>query len=186
MAAIIALVTALLAKIPGVIGDYFKAKHDLAKLKIETEKDIELAKQKASGEIAVAELELAKTALSATGKRFKYFTFVMWFGPFMLGIVYPPGAKAVFENLSFMPEWYVQSCITIMFTVWGIAVSAPIISNIFSGVSRFFAQHREFKIERARMSKKEFFEALRSIQGFVSGDDVRTFDKVLDRLSKKS
>lgn len=185
MAAIIALITAFLAKIPGVVGDYFQAKHEIAKLKLETEKKVELARQKASGQIAVAEMELAKTALAATGKRFKYFTFFMWFGPFMVGIVYPKGAAVIFENLSFMPEWYVQSCITIMFTVWGIAVGAPIVSNIFSGIGRFFEGRQVYKIEKAKVDRKVFFEAMRSIKGFVSGDDVRVLDKVFDKIEKK-
>lgn len=182
MGAIIAIVTALFAKIPGLIGDYFEAKHRINQLKLETERDIELAKQKSASELAVSELSRAKAALIATGKTFKYFTFVMWFGPFMLGMVYPAGSHQLFENLANMPEWYVQSCISIMFTVWGIAVSAPVISNIFSGLSQFFADKRQYKLDKASVDKKSFYEALRAVQGFVSGDDVRTFDKVLDKL----
>jgi len=183
--ALIAVITALFSKIPGVIGDYFKAKHELNTLKVTTERDIELAKQRAASEIAIAELNRAQATLGATGQNFKYFTFVMWFGPFMLGVLYPPGAQAVFENLGSMPEWYVQSCITIMFTVWGIAVSAPVISNIFSNLGRFFEQKRQFKLDKVVADKKAFYDTLRAVQGFVSGDDVKTFDKVLDKLSSK-
>ena len=34
-----------------------------------------------------------------------------------------------------MPPWYTQSVVTIMFTVWGISVTAPVVGSIFSGLS---------------------------------------------------
>lgn len=42
-----------------------------------------------AAEVAKAQLELNKTIVSATGSYFKYFTFFMWFGPFMIGTVSP-------------------------------------------------------------------------------------------------
>ena len=185
IAVIIAAASALFSKIPGLIGDYFKAKYELSKLQVTTASEIELARQKAAGQIAIAELGRAKETLKATGRNFKYFTFFMWFGPFMLGVLYPPGAVEVFHNLASMPEWYVQSCITIMFTVWGIAVSAPVISSIFSNLGNFFTQKRQFKLDKILADKKAFYDALRAVKGYVSGDDVENLDKVFNKLTKK-
>jgi hypothetical protein len=90
-----------------------------------------------------------------------------------------------------MPEWYVQSCMLIMFTVWGISVSAPVVSNIFSGLAGFFHDRKEQKQEFALkkqilINRKAFFDALRVQQGVVSPEDVKKWDLILDDVDKRT
>jgi len=164
MQAILAILLPLLSKLPGQIGDYFQTKQEIEKIKLDTQKEKELANLKLVGEIAKADLERSKEIVKATGAEFKYFTFFMWFGPYMLQVVYPPLGKQVFDNMLGMPEWYAQSCVAIMFTVWGISVSAPVIANIFNGLGEFF---REKRIIKAAMSQNvdnvALFELIRSM-----------------------
>lgn len=181
----------LLATLGGKIGDYFKQKNDLAMQKLETEHQIEVAKQQMASDIAKAQLELNKTIVNATGSYFKYFTFFMWFGPFMIGTVWPAKAAEIFHNLAGMPEWYVQSCMLIMFTVWGISVSAPVVSNIFSGLGQFMADRkdakRDFEIQKVKeLNRKAVFDTVIA-KWFPNGmnqQQVNDLDQALDEGEK--
>ena len=179
------MILPLLSQIPGVVGESFKRMAEVQAARVEADRQIEVARQQLAGEIAKSQADLLVTVVASTSPKFKYFTFFMWFGPFMIGLVFPEYAATIFHNLGVMPEWYVTSCMTIMFTVWGIAVSQPIVSNIFSGVSNFFAARREYKLEKARIDRKSFYDALRKIKGAVSGADVKALEPVLDELDKE-
>lgn len=158
-----ALLIPLLASLPGMIGKYFSEVNAIKQAELETRRQIELAKQEMASQIAQAELQKANVIIGATGPFFKYFTFVMWFGPFMLGTFMPELSARVFTNLSGMPEWYVTSCVAVMFTVWGINVGAPVVSNIFSGLGGFFQQRRDYKLEKAKIDRKAFFDGMRKL-----------------------
>lgn len=180
--AILALVLPLLSKLPGMAGDYFKQKAELELEKLKTDRETEQARQQLAGEIARAQLELNKTMVAATGAYFKYFTFTMWFGPFMVGIISPSLSKEIFTNLAGMPEWYVQSCMLIMFTVWGISASAPVVTNIFTGLSSFLSSRREYKLEKARINRDAVFAQVKS-KWFPKGmnqKQVNDLDSALD------
>ncbi len=181
-----ALLIPLLAQMGGKIGDYFKQKADLQLEQLKTQREVELAKQQLAMEVAKSQLELNQTIVNATGSYFKYFTFFMWFGPFIIGTISPPRANDIFTNWAGMPDWYVQSCMVIMFTVWGISVSAPVVSNIFSGLSQFLADRkdakRDFEIQKAKVNREVMFAALKS-KWFPQGmnqQQVKDFDSVID------
>lgn len=181
-----ALLIPLLAAIPGIIGKFFSDKNELLKAKQAAELAIEQARIELAGQIATQQMEVSKAVLGSTSPQFKYFTFFMWFGPFMIGVVWPSKAHDIFVNLGTMPEWYVQSCMLIMFTVWGIAVGGPVVSGIFSNLGDFFAAARADKIELKKVDKKVFFDALRHIKGVVSPADVAQWDPVIDEVNKGS
>lgn len=170
-----------LGNIPGMIGDYFKDLHELKKIQLDTQKAIEMEKLKMAAETAKAQLELNKTIVASTGSYFKYFTFVMWFGPFMIGLIAPEYSQIIFNNLGAMPQWYVESCIMIMFTVWGISVSAPVVAGIFSGLGKFFSDRRDYKLARAGLDKKLIFDVLRKIQGPLSQAQVDLANNVMSK-----
>jgi hypothetical protein len=176
------LLFTFLSGLPGAVGDYFKQKNEITKQKLENELKIEQAKQQMAMQVAQAQLELNKTIVSSTGAYFKYFTFLMWFGPFMAGMISPELSKAIFSNMSGMPEWYVQSCMVIMFTVWGISVSANAVSGIFSGISQFISDKREYKLEKARINRKDYFDEMRKIKGTISQEEVDEANRLLDGL----
>lgn len=180
------LLAAVLGKIPGMLGEYFTKKGEVAAAQIETTRQIELAKQKAVAELAQAEIDKAKVVLGSTGAWFKYFTFFMWFGPFMIGAIVPSISKEIFDNLSFMPEWYVTSCVTIMFTVWGISVSAPVVSNVFSNIATFFQQRRTeglaAKIELRKIDRKSYWAAQHAMGRKITQEEVDMKEALFDEL----
>lgn len=179
-----ALLLPLLSTLGGKLGDFFKQKNDLEMARIETARQVEVAKQQMAQEIAKAQLELNKTIVNATGANFKYFTFFMWFGPFMVGTVWPSKGGEIFQNWAGMPDWYVQSCMLIMFTVWGISVSAPVVSNIFTGLGQFMVGRRDYKLEKARINRDAVFASLRGSPTFkgkgIDQSTVEMVDKALD------
>lgn len=179
-----ALLIPLLAQLPGLIGAFFKQKNDILTAKNEADRQVELAKLDLAKEIAVAQLNLNATIVQATSSWFKYFTFFMWFGPFIVGTVCPRIGADIFHNWSGMPEWYITSCIAIMFTVWGISVSANAVNGIFSGLGDFFSARREYKVELAKVNRKAYYDELRIKQGFVTSDDVKTAEAIFNKIDK--
>lgn len=185
MTAILSIILPLLMKLPGALGDYFKGQQEITVLKQKAEIELQKANIELSKELAQARLDYQKASLKATGKKFKYFTFVLWFGPYMSQILYPPLGRQIFENMAGMPEWYAQSCVAIMFTVWGISVSAPVVANIFSGLGRFFRERQDYKIKKAEVDRKVFFDGIRKL--FPKGlnkAQVQVFDDALDKGEK--
>lgn len=183
MSAILAMILPLLSQLPGAVGDYFKRQQEIEKLKQEGRIELQKANIKLSGELAKAELERQREALRATGKNFKYFTFAMWFGPYIAQILYPPLGRTIFENMAGMPEWYAQSCVAIMFTVWGIAVSAPVVSNIFNGLGQFFKNRQSYKLQKAKIDRTAFFDGIRKLfpKGLTQAQ-VGVIDDALDKV----
>ncbi len=179
------LLFSFLTGLPGALGEYFKAKNALALQQLQTQQAIALAQQQAAAEIAKGQMELNQEIVKSTGSYFKYFTFFMWFGPFMIGVVNPARADLIFKNLSGMPEWYVQSCMLIMFTVWGISVGGPVVANIFSGLTQYLGDRRADKIQmiKAKVDRTAYFNALRQAHGGqLSQQEVDINNKVLDKL----
>lgn len=178
------LLIPILAALPGLIGAFFKQKNDILTAKNEAERQIEIAKIEMAKEIATAQLNLNATIVQSTSSFFKYFTFVMWFGPYMVGLVSPVMSHDIFQNMLGMPEWYVQSCMLIMFTVWGINVSAPVVNGIFSGLGDFFSSRRTHKLEMAKVDRKAFYDALREAKGIITAGDVKINEKAFDAIDK--
>lgn len=184
MGALLAIILPLLAKIPGQIGEYFQTKQEIEKIKLENQRQEVIAQAKLAGEIALANLEFQKVALASTGSGFKYFTFFMWFGPYMAQIIYPPLGKQIFDNMLGMPEWYAQSCVLIMFTIWGISVSAPVVSSIFSGLGNFFAERRILKAATSpNVDNDALFAIIRSMKKDkrLSQDEVDSINEAIGK-----
>jgi hypothetical protein len=179
-----ALLIPLLASLPGLIGNFFKQKNDILQAQAEVQRQIELAKIDMAKDIAVSQMNLNATIIQSTSPVFKYFTFAMWFGPFVLGIIDPTRAAVIFNNMGGMPQFYVTSCVAIMFTVWGISVSANAINGIFSGLGDFFSARRDYKLEKAKVDRKAYYDSLRVNQGYVTGDDVKRAEAIFDQIDK--
>lgn len=184
MSAILTTVFSLLSSIPGQLGAYFAKKQELEAIKLETQKQVALAQQQMASDMAKAESQTAITRLNMTGSTFKYFTFVMWFGPFIVGVFMPSWSTAIFTNLKIMPDWYVQSCMMIMFAVWGISVSGPVVANIFSGLNSYLADKRDYKLQAKQIDRDILFKSLRKIKGPLSQEDVQTFDTAINDAEK--
>lgn len=162
MSAILTLLFSALSGLPGQIGKYFEKKQELEQIKLETQKQIAIAQQKMASDMAKAESETAMARLGATGHYFKYFTFCMWFGPFVSGVFVPQFAENIFNNLALMPDWYVQSCVMIMFAIWGIQVAAPVVAGVFSNLGSYLGERRSFKLEKIKITNdKAFYDKMR-------------------------
>lgn len=149
------LLFSFLGSLPGTIGDYFKAKNEITKTKLENELAIQRANIALASDVAKAQFELNKAIVVSTTSAFKYVTFTVWFGPFVIGVLFPSWGSYIFNNLASMPEWYVSSVVTIMFTIWGIQIGAPVVSGIFSNLGEFFQSRRAFKIEKAKVLNEQ-------------------------------
>lgn len=179
--------SSLLSYLPGALGNYFQKKQEIESIKLETERQLAIAQQQLLMEQAKDSAALAQITLQATGSWFKYFTFIMWFGPFIVGLVSPETAHRVFINLAGMPDWYVQSVVLIMFTIWGINVSAPVVNTIFSGLQDYLSGRRDYKLEAKKITtdKKSFYEGLRAAKGVITEADVKKYDPIIDKMDQQ-
>jgi hypothetical protein len=123
------------------------------------------------------EHELNIVRLKSTSSIFKYFTFIMWFGPFVISWVFPGYGAAIFENLKLLPEWYIQSCMAIMFTIWSINVSKETIGTVFQNITKYMTARRKDKLKR-----KMLFDIIRSHNGPLNQHEVKAIDKAFDYL----
>lgn len=164
MGAIVTLALSLLSSLPGTIGKYFETKQEIQKIKLETDRLVALKAQELASIIAAAEAEKASNLIKATGPRFKYITFFLWFGPFLLTLVYPAYGLVIFERLGLMPGWYAESIVYIIMVIWGARISQPVVSGIFDGVKQFFRERRIIKAATSpNVDNEALFEIMRSL-----------------------
>lgn len=169
--------------IAALIGNGFKqyqdrkvAEHQVIIAQLEAQRQLAMAKEK-------AELELGKVQVAASSQLFKHLTFFMWFGPFIVTTVAPAYGVQIFENWKLMPEWYAQSCVALMFIIWGVQVGRAYIGNIFTNASAFFANRkkmaitRQLVLEAIRAGKHEKGQPL-------TQETVELIDKAFDRIEK--
>lgn len=167
------IVTTVVTAITNGLNSYWQNKKQEAEHKIQ---QLQIAQQLKSQEI-VEESKVNQERLRSTGRWFKYFTFFMWFGPFMSAFVLPEYGITVFKALEQQPDWYVQSCTMIMFAVWGISVSRETVSNVMGNLGHFLKQRRLQKNVR-----KLFFDAVRSNAGPMSQEEVNALNIALDKI----
>tara|TARA_R110002126_G_scaffold185952_2_gene334672 strand:- start:1105 stop:1656 length:552 start_codon:yes stop_codon:yes gene_type:complete len=180
--AIPAIVLTLIKPISTYVMDYFNNAREKRQAQHATSLAIEVSKQKIIEQKLSNEHSLNTVRLQSTGKYFKYFTFIMWFGPFMLSVVAPEYSQQIFENLKGLPAWYVESCITIMFTVWSIAVSRETVQTIFTNLGRYMKSRREFKLQR-----KVVYDMLRvALKRPLEQIEVDTLQPILTHIEKEA
>lgn len=133
-------------------------------------------------QVAEAEVQDSNFRLSATSTIFKYGTFFLWFYPFIIGQIRPLYAHIVFDNLAAMPAWYTQSCVIIMFAIWGISVSAPVISTVFGSLGSFLQERRDHHERLAAINRGAFFDSMKKQVkgGKLSQEFVNVINKALD------
>lgn len=182
MSAILALILPLLTKLPGAIGDYFKGKQEIEKIRQETNRQIALKTKELAAIIAKAEAEKATTLIKATSARFKYITFFIWFTPFILTLVFPEYGLVIFERLGLMPPWYAESVVYLMMVVWGAQISQPVVAGIFSGLKQFFREKRILKAATSEFVDNEaLFTLIRSMtpDNRLSQEQVDSINEVI-------
>lgn len=156
-----------------MIGQYFTAKAQTSIAQLQT-----------TQALAADQLDLSRATLVATSVKFKEVLVLIWFIPFILTIIDPARSAFIFSNMHAMPEFYLQSCVTVFYTLLGITVAAPFMGSMFTSLASFVAQNQEFKLNKAQIDKSSFYEALRHLKGTVSQADVNTLDPVLDEVNK--
>jgi hypothetical protein len=130
----------LLAGLPGLIGQYFAAKTQIT-----------LANINAQVQMASDATALSSIQLQATSQKFKEWMIVLLFTPMLLRILFHVD---VFSALSGMPEWYLQECVAIYNTVFGITVATSTISKIIDKISLFASIKHSAQVEIARINQK--------------------------------
>lgn len=174
-----ALLFSVLGNLPGTIGDYFKSKNDLALAKVNAEVAIEQAKIAQAQAYATADLQKADSLLGVTSPKFKQFTFIVWFLPFLLAVVAPGHAKEIFANLQVLPDWYTQTAITLLLSVWGITVASGVIEKIFTNVVQFLDKRK-----KENLPADMFYQVIRSVKGNITQAEVDVYNKALDAINK--
>ena len=170
--------TTLLSLISGAFGPMV----DWARQKVQMQEKIQLEGMKLEGQIEQSEAKSAVARLKATGAIFKYFTFFMWFYPFFVCQVSSKYALMVFNNLNLLPAWYTNSCVILMFAIWGISVSTPVVNGVFTSLGNYIQGRRDHKETLAKINRGLVFDELRKEAkgGKLEDGFVNIVDKALD------
>lgn len=180
--AILTFLGALIKPVSTILKDWFNNARETRQARHSTSLALEVNKQRIIETKLSNEHSLNSMRLQSTGKYFKYFTFIMWFSPFILSWVFPEFAQQIFENMEGLPAWYVESCITIMFTVWSIAVSRETVQTIFHNLGRYMKSKREFKLQR-----KVVYDMLKiGVKRPLSQEEVDTLNPILNYIEKEA
>ena len=179
------IITTLLSLLTGAFGpimQWAKRKQDLALAKQEAEQRIQLQMLKNEGIVEESEARNTQSRLAATSQTFKYITFVMWFYPFVVCQIAPTYATRVFTSLDILPGWYTNSCVIIMFAIWGISVTAPVVTGMFSNLGSYIQGRREHVERVASINRGAVFNELRkdARNGKLDDNFVKIVDKALD------
>lgn len=140
------LIIPFLSGLISPISNFFKRKQELIASDHATQLAFKREDRLAQKDVVAANLKRGTQQLKATGRFFKYFTFCLWFGPFAAAFVAPEYSIALFERLAALPDWYVQSCMVIIFAIWGISSSRETIANIFKGLGTFMLQRQASRL----------------------------------------
>ena len=144
----------------------------------EAEHQVKMAEQKAKSNMAQAvlkaELELGHVQVKSTGRWFKCVTFFLWIGPFIISSISPEHGAQIFKNWEVMPEWYSQSCLVLIFAVWGIQVGKPAIMTMFANLGHAFRKRQQLSFNR-----KIFYDVVRSTSGNLSEHEVKIYEKAI-------
>lgn len=177
------LLLPLLSKIPGMIGEYYSKRLDLEVTKVNTSKEIELAKAQMATDIAKSELDNAKQVVLMTSATFRTVMTCLVFTPFAITMISSKWSAIIFTNFSLMPAWYSQICLTIILAIYGITVGAPVVKNIFDGLGTYLNGRRDYILEKSKINRKIFFDNLRK-NGTLSQREVDEANKALDEAEK--
>lgn len=163
----------LLSGLPGVFGQWFayKAQQSQANAQV----------QMNASNNAMA---LGTASLGATSPSFKEKLILVLFVPFFLAIFWPSKASEIFAGMQNMPAWYMQECVLIFNTVFGITAVGSFTSSMFDNISAYAAQSQAAKIKIAQIDKAKFYEALKHLKGNVTTQDVASSDAVINEYNK--
>lgn len=183
MGAFLVPLLGLLSKLPGMVGDYFAKKQEIERLKLETQAQLELEKQKLVSIIAQSDAERAKESLGATTPLFKHCVFWMLSSPFISCLIgYPEYAQMVFHNLNSLPEWYLLIYTGIIGVIFGIPVPGSVMGNIWQGLKDARQNSREYKL--AKINRVALANSIRQLNGPLSQAQVEGMDRIVDLIEK--
>lgn len=147
----ISILTGVLSKLPGAIGDYFKSKNEIAQLEVKkeivrVEKEIDL-----QGEYVKADLARGLQQLKSTPTWIRTYAFIQIATPINVAIydafMGTSYSQVLFGALKGLPEWYIQTYMIVMMAVWGLSAGKDAISNIFRGLGQFMLNRQTNKLK---------------------------------------
>jgi hypothetical protein len=122
---------------------------------------------------ATTNVETLTAQLAATGPGFKDATFILVMLPVIITCIFPAHGKAIFDNISMIPQWYQVMIVSIISAIWGIRnVITPFVNG---------------GVMKKLIDKQEFFNDYRKFNGGKPLDQatVDLLDKVLDDNDNK-
>lgn len=146
----------------GPLGQYFKAKSDIALATQQAQLEVKKAELTMATEVAKANVEQSKNQLAATSQGFKVFSYAILTLPVIIVCIYPALGKDIFANLSLIPSWYAQLYVAVVGVIWGLPIASSAVSGIFSAVQQSWLERQPVKIEKLKaLNEAKLADALR-------------------------
>lgn len=182
------ILTTILTMLSGLFGPISKW--------LQRKQEIIAAKQAADDAYKLQELKNLDTSarqdgqnsmqrLRSTGTYFKYVTFIMWFYPWVMVQFSQTQALKIFTNMKLLPDFYTNSCVILMFGIWGISVSGQVVSTVFSGLGNYLNNKRSDQYEHeqtmAKIDRRAVMESFKKdLGGKLDQNTVNMIDRALN------
>ena len=167
------LLFSFLGSLPGAFGKYFDNKTQVELQKQANELAIEQEKSKLIAQGIITQGELGQEQLKATSPLFKQVMYWLILAPVVITCIDPVKGKLIFDSLNIVPEWYIFIVSTLSLAIWGINSDK---------VQTIIQARRDYKLEKLRINRQQYFDEKRKIQGSLSQQEVDEDNKLLDKL----
>lgn len=174
LAALLPLLTGSLSG----LKDWFNYKQQSVK----AQQEYQLATLKAQAEAArqqsISDSADLNNRLNATSQAFKQTTFWLVWVPIALTVLFPKKAAEMWSNLGLIPEFWYWLLGSMYTAIWALPKG-------YEAVDKYIDKRREYKLEKARINRKAFYDALDPMfpKGKTQGQ-VDIFEKALDAGEK--
>lgn len=139
----IGIIASIFSGVFGPLVRWAQRKQEMAAAKQAADDAYRLQELKNRDTSAKQEGQNSMQRLKSTGMYFKYITFVMWFYPWVMVQFSQTQALKIFANMKLLPDWYSNSCVILMFAIWGISVGGQVVSTVFSGLGNYLTNKRQ-------------------------------------------
>ncbi len=145
-----AILGTIFSGLTGPIGEYFKAKAQIAAAENQTKLEVKRAELTMATEIAKANVEQSKAQLAATSQAFKAFSYTFLTLPIIIVCIAPALGKEIFANLGLIPVWYSQLYVAVVGVIWGLPIASSAVSGIFNSINQSWLDKQPIKIEKIK------------------------------------
>lgn len=117
----------LLGGLPGILGQYFTTKAQIQLAQIQTD------------------AQMATSQIAMTSSKFKQWMIIILFTPFLMSLLSHTATLSIFNNISILPQWYLEECVVVFNTILGINVGLGFVGSMVNHIAVFLTHKNDLQ-----------------------------------------